>query len=156
MEIERKFLVTTPPAGLDRYPATAIAQGYLAIEPDGTEVRLRRSGDRSFLTCKSGRGLVRSEFEVELTSAQFEALWPATAGRRLQKHRHRIDAGGGLTLELDVFEDALAGLVVAEVEFPDEAAARAFTPPSWCGADVTENDAYKNRRLAVDGRPHAD
>ena len=41
----------------------------------------------------------------------------------------------------------------AEVEFGDQQAARAFVAPAWFGEDVTENDAYKNQRLAVEGLP---
>ena len=42
---------------------------------------------------------------------------------------------------------------MAELEFPDEDAARGFEPPAWLGREVTEDDAYKNRALAVEGRP---
>ena len=41
------------------------------------------------------------------------------------------------TIELDVFLDALAPLVFAEVEFPTEQEALAFVPPAWFGKDVT-------------------
>jgi adenylate cyclase len=167
VEIERKWLVDEPPASALAQPADAIEQGYLAIGADGSEeVRLRRRGKQSFQTVKSGHGLARAEREVELTSEQFETLWPATRGRRVEKTRRVLEApggggggdggdgdGGGVVVELDVYEGALSGLVVAEVEFPDEAAARRFQAPAWFGQEVTDDDAYKNRRLAVDGRP---
>lgn len=37
-----------------------------------------------------------------------------------------------LTFELDVFEGAYQGLILAEVEFASEEDAVAFTPPEWC------------------------
>jgi adenylate cyclase len=64
-----------------------------------------------------------------------------------------VPAGDGLVLEVDVYEGDLAGLVVAEVEFPSEAAADAWRPPAWLGAEVTTDERYKNHRLAVDGVP---
>lgn len=148
--MERKFIVESPPdlAGVESEP---IEQGYLAVGSDG-EVRLRRKGDDHLLTVKRGAGLSRAEEEIELDRAQFEALWPLTEGRRLRKRRHVIPHGD-LRIELDVYEDELEGLRVAEVEFPDERAAGAFEPPPWLGADVTGEDAYLNESLAVDGIP---
>ena len=60
---------------------------------------------------------------------------------------------GDLTVELDVYEGDLDGLVTAEVEFPDEASALAFDAPEWLGRDVTEDKRYGNRVLAVEGLP---
>ena len=62
-------------------------------------------------------------------------------------------AYGAAMVEVDEYEGDLRGLLVAEVEFDDEAASDAFTPPDWFGPEVTEDDRYKNRALAVDGRP---
>ena len=39
------------------------------------------------------------------------------------------------------------------MEFPSEDASRAFEPPSWFGRELTDDPRYRNRALAVDGRP---
>jgi CYTH domain-containing protein len=130
-----------------------IDQGYVAIGADGAEVRLRRRGSRRFLTTKSGAGLVREELEVELTPEQYEVLWPATEGRRVEKTRRVLDAGDGLAIELDEYAGTLAGLFTAEVEFPDPASAVRFAAPGWFDRDVTDEEAYRNQRLAVRGLP---
>jgi len=153
MEVERKFLVWEVPPDLDRHPASAIHQGYLAIDSDGSEVRLRRRAEHTYLTSKRGHGLVRSEAEVEMSEAQFEALWPLTEGRRIEKTRYEISAGQHLVIELDVYGGGLEGLVVAEVEFPTRAQADAFDAPPWFGPDVTDDERYKNQRLATAGLP---
>jgi CYTH domain-containing protein len=155
IEIERKFLVTQRPADLERWPSTAMEQGYVAIADDGTEVRVRRRTGSVALTVKSGGGRTRVEEEIEIEPDRFERLWPLTEGRRIQKTRYQIPADGGLTIELDVYEGALAGLVVAEVEFATEDAADAFQAPDWFGPEVTEDQRYKNQRLACDGAPAA-
>lgn len=150
MEVERKWLVDEPPpAWAMAAPAEPIAQGYLAVEPDGTEVRLRRRAERCWLTVKSGRGLVRGEFEAELSSEQFDGLWPGTEGRRLEKTRRVLQADGGVAIELDEYAGAHAGLMVAEVEFPDADCAGKFEPPGWFGPEVTGDERYANQRLAV-------
>lgn len=154
-EIERKFLVAAPPAGLDRAAGSDISQAYLVIGQDGSEVRVRRRGDRTVLTVKQGSGLVRREEEIEISPADFDRLWPLTEGRRIEKRRHELPLDCGLVLELDIYEGGLRGLVVAEVEFPSVAAAERFIAPDWLGPEVTDDDAYKNRRLATDGLPPA-
>jgi CYTH domain-containing protein len=146
-EIERKFLVRKLPADLTTYPTNEIAQGYLVSMDDGLQVRLRKTGQRYSLTYKLGTGNVREEREVELTEEQFDALWPATEGKRLVKTRHEIPLGER-TVEIDHYHDRHEGLVVAEVEFDDEEAAKNFQPPDWLGDDVTGNPRYSNQLLA--------
>jgi CYTH domain-containing protein len=152
MEIERKFLVSSPPADLSRRPATSIVQGYIAVDADGTEVRLRRRGEDSVLTIKQGAGRTRVEEEIEIDAERFDRSWPLTEGRRVEKTRYVIPAGEHC-IELDVYSGALSGLVIAEVEFPDERAADAFQPPEWFGREVTDDPRFKNQRLARDGMP---
>ncbi|MBO0768655.1 MAG: CYTH domain-containing protein [Solirubrobacterales bacterium] len=143
LEIERKWLVPALPAEVGAAPSELIEQGYLVLGSDGSEARLRRKSGRPVLTVKSGGGLSRAEHEVTLSEEQFVALWPATEGRRLVKRRHRFGQ-----IDVDVYEDALAGLIVAEVEFSSEADAAAFEVPAWFGQDVTDDRRYKNQQLA--------
>jgi adenylate cyclase len=150
VEVERKFLVGEPP-DLGDTESDEIEQGYLAIGSDG-EVRLRRKGEKLVLTAKRGAGLSRDEAEVELDRESFERLWPLTEGRRLHKRRHLIP-DGDLTIELDVYEGDLEGLLVAEIEFDSEDQARAFEPPGWIGEEVTGDERYLNETLATQGRP---
>ena len=152
IEIERKYLISELPADLGRYPHNAIRQGYLAMDPDGTEVRLRQKGDQFLQTIKRGGGVQRLEIEIEITAAQFEALWPITGGKRVEKVRYHIAYEGHL-IELDVYEGALSGLLTAEVEFDTLEASAAFQSPAWFGREITEEKAYKNKNLAVHGLP---
>jgi len=54
----------------------------------------------------------------------------------------------GLFVELDIFEGDLAPLVLAEIEFPDEAFAKAYQAPSWLKEDVTYSSEYHNSTLS--------
>ena len=153
MEIERKFLLRSLPPGLDDAPGQVIVQGYLALTPAGVEVRVRSKGEKHYLTVKHGGGLCRTEVELPLPAHEFDALWPLTAGRRLRKVRRELPGPDGLTVEVDRYEDALEGLQVAEVEFPDEAAAGRFRPPEWFGREITGDPAYRNETLTRVGLP---
>ncbi len=152
-EIERKFLVNTVPANLEG--GVEIVQGYLHVDADGNEKRLRRKGGQFFLTIKSGGGLQRREEEAEIDENVFAQLWPATYGRRVEKVRYEIPYEGR-TIELDVYAGGLLGLVTAEVEFDSVEEAKSFTPPEFLGGDVTNDGRYKNQRLAVHGIPPTD
>ncbi len=153
MEIERKFLLRTLPPGLDDAPAQVIVQGYLALTPEGVEVRVRRKGDQHFLTIKHGGSLSRIEVELPLPAPEFDTLWPLTAGRRLRKTRREWPGPDGLTVEIDLYEDTLAGLQVAEVEFPDEENAHRFQPPDFFGREITGAPEYRNETLTRVGLP---
>jgi adenylate cyclase len=151
IEIERKFLLTGMPATMRFARREPIRQGYLALDGD-TEVRVRITPKGAVLTIKSGRGGVRTEEELALDRRQGDALWELTDGRRIQKTRRRVRVGD-LVAEIDEYGGALDGLVVAEVEFGDEEASRAFDPPSWFVREVTDDPRYSNRNLATDGIP---
>jgi adenylate cyclase len=155
MEIERKFLLREAPAWLDEHDSLDIEQGYLAIVEGETEVRLRRKGESTILTVKQGTGEMRREEEIELDEDQFGALWPLTEKRRVVKRRSEVPYED-LTIEVDVFEGALAGIVIAEVEFDSEEAAAAFGPPAWLGDEVTGDPRYANESLAIRGAPGGD
>ncbi len=154
-EIERKFILTEAPSDDRLGPGTHIRQGYLA-EEDSVEVRVRISDEASSLTVKAGGGVSRTEVDVPISAEQAEALWPHTAGRRIDKTRHRVALDGeppGLVAEVDVYGGTLAGLCVAEVEFASEADAASFDPPDWFGRELTGDPAWSNAALARHGRP---
>ncbi len=145
-EIERKFLVRDLPLEARGGEPDRIRQGYLTVDP--VEVRIRsRAGPSHELTVKSAGGLSRVEVNVPLTGEQFDELWPLVQ-RGIEKERTVLPAGDA-TVEVDVYGGKLAGLVVAEVEFATEAEARAFDPPGWFGAEVTDDVRFRNAALAL-------
>jgi adenylate cyclase len=146
-EIERKWLLPDSP-DLSGCKRARIIQGYLAVAPDTTEIRLRKKGRKYFETVKRGRGLRREEREVQITRKQFKSLWPATLGRRLEKVRYTLK-WQAKEIEVDVYEKRLNGLRVAEVEFKSRKEADAFSPPEWFGEEVTRDKRYKNVNLAT-------
>ena len=144
MEIERKFLLKSLPEDLSCYPSTHIWQGYLAKHPT---LRIRREDESYTLTYKSGGPLVREEYNLPLKEESFRHLSEKIDGIPVMKRRYRIPLPP-YTIELDIFEGAHQGIVLAEVEFPDVAAAEAFSPPSWFGEEVTYDHRYANSYLA--------
>lgn len=145
MEIERKFLPAELPEHLDSYEMHRIEQGYLNTDP---VVRIRRSDDDYYMTYKSKGLLAREEYNLPLNETSYKHLKPKADGRVIEKRRYLIPLDDKHTVELDVFEGDLAPLILAEVEFESEEAAKAFLPPKWLGKDVTYDTHYHNSTMS--------
>lgn len=145
MEIERKYLIPKLPADLDRFRCHLIEQAYLCTSP---VVRIRRQDDAYILTCKGDGLMAREECNLPLTRDAYLRLLPKTEGMVIKKKRYVIPLQDGLNIELDQFLDSWEGLLLAEVEFPDEETANAFRPPQWFGRDVTFDGRYHNSWLS--------
>lgn len=148
MEIERKYLIEHLPNNYATYPYHQIEQGYLSTHP---VVRIRKQDDEYYLTYKSGGLMVREEYNLPLTQKSYYHLREKADGFLITKKRYLIPYDDKLTIELDVFEGDLAGLIIAEVEFDTEDDANAFTPPEWFGEDVTFSSKYHNSYLSQCG-----
>ena len=151
-EIERKFLIPDPPPDLDKLPYNEILQGYIVIT-DNTEVRIRKKGEEYYQTVKSGEGLIRKETEILITREQFQTLWPLTERLRIEKKRYEIEYGKFL-IELDLYGGLHSNLIVAEVEFRSEAESNSFIAPEWFGLEITDDERFKNKNLALKGIPN--
>ena len=145
MEIERKFLIARLPENLDTCPCHQIEQGYLCTDP---VVRIRRQDDTYILTYKSGGMMSREEYNLPLTKEAYQHLCQKTDGVFIQKTRYIIPEKENLKIELDIFHGSHQGLILAEVEFPDEQTALAYQPPSWFSEDVTFSSQYHNSYLS--------
>ncbi|MGN1165695.1 MAG: CYTH domain-containing protein [Lachnospiraceae bacterium] len=145
MEIERKYLIKKLPDNITSFPFRIIEQGYLNTSP---VIRIRKDNDRYELTYKSGGLMIREEYNLPLDQISYEHLCHKIDGRMIKKKRYMIPLSETLTIELDVFQEDLAPLIIAEVEFPDEASALSFTPPDWFGEDVTFSSKYHNSYLS--------
>ena len=145
MEIERKFLVTTPPENYGSFPLHEIEQAYLCTDP---VVRVRKEDDSYYLTYKSKGLMMREEHNLPLTEEAYCHLREKADGRIITKERYCIPYEDHLTIELDVFAGDLAPLLLAEVEFSSEEEANSFTPPDWFGEDVTFSSKYHNSTLS--------
>lgn len=153
-EIERKWLVDdkSVPQHLFQVPLR-VDQAYLTVlDSKNDEARVRRKGDRYFLTIKKGEGVKREETEVEIPYETYDAIRSLPNLNRIEKLRYEIPDGKH-TIELDIYDGGLERLVTAEVEFDSLEESKSYIPPIWFGREVTEDKRYKNKNLAVYGLP---
>ena len=144
MEIERKFLIKNMPDNLEQYKYHDIEQAYLCTSP---VVRIRKQDDEYYLTYKSKGMMAREEYNLPLGREGYEHLLPKADGNILTKGRYLIPLDDGHMVELDVFDGVKKGLIMAEVEFESEEAAKEFIPPEWFGEEVTYDSRYHNSNM---------
>lgn len=156
-EPERKYGVAELPPDYDANPRIEIRQGYICIGK-GQKVRVRESFTEdgtvvyTQTTNNGDRGKDKHSPEVEIPKEMFEAMWPATKGRRTYKTRYLVPIGD-LTAELDEYHRDLEGNYSVEVEFPSLLAYDLFEKPDWFGAEVTHDRRYSNSQLSKHGWP---
>ncbi len=151
IEIERKFLVPMLP-NMKGIFGKDILQGYLSTSNSNMEKRVRKKGNKFYFTEKFGKGLKRKEQEREISEFEFNAQYALTQGRRVEKTRYEIPFKEKI-IELDVYSGNLEGLIVAEIEFDSINESKDFLIPEWFGREVTSDERYKNKNLALYGLP---
>jgi CYTH domain-containing protein len=145
IEIERKFLLKP---GYEWHPeskGTSIKQGYLSVDHECV-IRVRIAGENAFLTIKGKvSGISRIEFEYEIPKSEAEDLMKMCLNSVVEKTRYKIPTGN-LVWEVDVFEGANRGLVIAEIELQHEE--QELTKPEWIGREVSFDKRYFNSYLS--------
>ena len=140
IEIERKFLVCG-----DEWREAIIAfssyrQAFLARSPENC-VRIRRSENCATITVKGpNRGIARYEFEYPIPPADADDMLARLCVTPvIEKVRHWVEHAG-MTWEVDVYQGAASGLVLAEVELTS--IDQPFAVPRWVAAEVTLDPRY--------------
>lgn len=144
MEIERKFLIKEMPKDLESYDFHIIEQAYLTVKPT---IRVRREDDNFYMTYKGSGLMSHEEYNLPLTEEAYITLRQKADGNIITKKRYLIPYEK-YTIELDVFAEPFAPLVIAEVEFPSVEEAECFTVPKWFDTDVTDDPEYYNANMS--------
>jgi hypothetical protein len=131
--------------------AIPIIEGHF---PDQSERRsyLRMEGDHCVLVLedRDGEGVFAEE-RSEVSRAQGEVLLDVCAGKAVYE-RIALDSPNGAKIHVDRFTSPVAASFV-EIAFADPAAASAFRPPIWMGAELSPDDVGDARRIALGGKP---
>ncbi len=141
-EIERKFLVTSDEWRNEVSASDYFRQGYLATTAR-CSMRVRLSDHKGYLNLKSATlDIERMEYEYEIPRHEAEEMLDRFCEHPLiEKTRYYVDHGRH-RWEIDVFDGANAGLVVAEIELDD--VEESFTRPVWVGREVSDDPRYYN------------
>lgn len=141
-EIERKFLVINDSWRSHIDSSDYFRQGYLS-NTTKCSIRVRVSGNKGYLNLKSATlEIQRTEYEYEIPGHEAEEMLNDFCdGPLIEKTRYYVRHDRYLW-EIDVFEGANAGLIVAEIELSDPE--EPFTKPAWVGREVSDDPRYYN------------
>jgi len=144
-EIERKFLVDPEKWSKIKKPqAIHIVQGYLH-RSDQLVTRIRIKDNKAFMAVKSSNiGITRLEFEYEIPLIDAQEMLEQFCPKKIEKHRFEIPFGDYIW-EVDEFISPNNGLILAEIELPDEKSI--FQSPNWLSLEVSENPNYFNSNM---------
>jgi len=163
-EIERRFLSPAEiwQGSADKANKLFICQGYpdSLQKDDGTgRVRSTLQPDGSILFEQTVKGVMiglsTPEDEYEVQKSTFTQLMQEAGIQNLKKWRWPI-LWEGVEFVVDQFthiRNDRSDLVIAEIEFLSEAGARAFTPPTWIGREITGEHQWSNYSLCTAGEP---
>lgn len=145
IEIERKFLVRDERWREAADTGTEYQQAYL-VGSKAASVRVRIEGEQAFLNIKSATlGITRQEYEYPIPLQDARAMLRDLCEQPvIEKTRYHL-VHAGHTWEIDEFKGENAGLIVAEIELPDEHAE--FARPAWLGEEVSADPRYYNVSL---------
>ena len=158
-EIERKFLVIDDSFRAHAHTHYDIIQGYISRENGRSiRIRLRTAADgtqQAYLTIKSRlESFTRFEWEKQISVEDFRALLPLCGAHVIDKTRYILPAESlsddnahplSLKWEIDEFRMPNPGLVMAEIELPNEQTS--FVRPSFIGEEVTYDSRYYNANM---------
>lgn len=143
IEIEHKFAVDTSKWKCSG-KGCKMTQAYLSNE--NCTVRIRITDEKAFLTIKSHSiGISREEYEYEIPLDDARNMLKLCLWTPIEKTRY-IEVFHGKKWEIDVFEGANAGLVIAEIELSDEH--EAFDIPAWAAEKLSGDKRYSNSYLS--------
>lgn len=115
------------------------------LNGDPAMLRLTRKGDVDIHT--------RLITSIYLPEEEFSVLASSLTGRKLRKLRHRLQPISGFQVVVDEFQDELAGLIMAEVEFATQELLEAFQMPSYAIREVTDDIRFTGGHLVANGIP---
>ena len=156
IELELTYLARELPAEIAGISPRRLFDIYVPEQISRPFIRLRQKGDQYEITKKKplndNDSSIQSEQTIPLDKEEFSAL-STSSKRSVEKDRYQVGIDGNMA-EVDVFTGALEGLVVIDFEFKSIEDMQAFTPPSCCLVEVTQELFIAGGQLA--GRTYAD
>ncbi len=157
IELEYTYLAARLPEEVNGMTPKRLVDVYVPEETNThPHLRIRQKGDKYEITKKTplveGDASTQTEQTIPLDSAEFGFL---TQGGKIKivKDRYNVIING-YPAEVDVFREALEGLVLIDFEFATVDEKTAFVAPEVCLADVTQENFLAGGLLA--GKSYGD
>jgi len=140
IELERTFLAKYLPEDLDNFPSKQMQDSYIPKQARHPLLRIRKNGDRYFITRKYPKieedKSVLIEETINITEEEYKALQQIDS-KVHKKIRYQYKTENAKICEIDVYQDKLKGLVLIDFEFDTIEKKDNFTSPDFCLIEVT-------------------
>ena len=153
MKVVRRFLLAPSLSRLARRErgSARLTEGYFATQSGRNSHVLIEASQCQLVLVASGPDGAAKEERTDVPRAHADALLDVCAGRAVYD-RTNFPLGGGREALVDRLS-VPGPLDVVSVEFDSQQDADGFTPPPWFGPEVTREDAYDRRSIALGGLP---
>jgi CYTH domain-containing protein len=141
IELEKTYLAKEIPAGLSECRRKEIIDIYIPKSRRHPTLRIRKNGSEFEMTKKEpveNDASHQREQTIVLTNEEFLVL-NKLDGKKVRKIRYYYEHGRNVA-EIDVFQDALLGLVLVDFEFDTMAEKDRFEMPEFCLADISNEE----------------
>jgi len=142
-EIERKFLVSTPPDLSGQEPIRY--ERYYLSRTGNIEERIQKKANvYEYEKKERVSDLEHRKEKRPITQEEFESLRTGTSDAII-RDSFKVSENPDITIK--VYHGKYEGLVRAEVEFDSLESAEAFIPPAWMGKEITGTPLGKDSDL---------
>lgn len=150
MEIERRFIVSAFPQGLEMIRRAEVKQGYISTGNPESRIRWTKDEHKTTykLAFKTDGTLAREEVEFDISEENYTELQKLVKGAMITKD-YRVYTLGEYHLEVcKVDEEMPTEYMYAEIEFETTEEAEAFdcTCIPYLEKEVTEDRSYNMKR----------
>jgi len=156
IELEKTYLVKYLPKGFNDSLYKEIKDIYIPKEIEHSILRIRQKGDKYEITKKQpiqgSDSSEQYEHTILLNKEEFSAL-EQVSGKKVRKIRYYYNYND-VQAEIDVFQDDLLGLVLADFEFAEKKDKDNFEIPEFCLVDVTQDKYFAGGMLC--GKKYSD
>lgn len=152
-EIEKEvtYLLATLPDDLSGWREDFLADTYIPETSENPQIRLRQRGDTFFITKKYPKDpsdlSTMVEETINLSEAEYNYLKQSVGGKYLAKTRYMKEISG-MTVEIDVYQDNLAPLLVLDIEWSDIAPDDKFIQQFDVVQEITQSASLAAGRIA--------
>jgi len=148
-----RYIVSVLPKALLPWQVKKLKQAYIALK-NGDEIRIRSEEGKYTITGKKDYKGREIEISLDLEEYLFNMLISHAGGRVLTKKRYIIDHEG-YRWRVDVFDEGTkcSGLIIAEVDIIEGEQIPNLPPGFKIIKDITDELNYRNRNLALYGKP---
>ena len=140
IELERTFLAKYLPEDLENHPSKNMHDSYIPKQEKHPVLRIRKNGDKFTITRKYPKDendmSIMVEETINLSEEEYKSMQQID-GKEHKKIRYQYKTQDAKICEVDVYQEALKGLVLVDFEFDTIEQKDNFNPPDFCLVDVT-------------------